>query len=71
MQEAIAQLIEKSSTMGASIERAEIYAVVIDEINKALAKDDNYTAEILMRVARQIVSRSTSQSTSTSTGEIK
>lgn len=69
MQEAIAELIEKSSVMGASVERAEIYAIVIDEMNKALAKDDDYTAKILLRVASQIVSRSTSQSQSTSIGE--
>ena len=69
MQDAIENLIMKSSEMGASIERATIYGSVLEKMNEAIMSGNVETMKLLQEILDEIASRTTSDTTSQTTKE--
>ena len=69
MQDAIENLIMKSSEMGASIERANIYALILEKMHEAIMSSNVETMKLLQDILDDIASRSTSNTTSNTTKE--
>jgi hypothetical protein len=69
MQDAIENLIMKSSEMGASIERAVIFGSVLEKMNEAIMSGNVETMKLLQDILDEIASRNTSNTTSQTTKE--
>lgn len=69
MQTAIENLIEKSSEMGKAIERGEIFIMITEKFNEAIAKDQMVIAEALHEILAELASKTTSNTTSNTTKE--
>jgi len=64
MEYEITEVVRTSSEVGAVIERAEIYTIVLEMMNKAIAEDDLKAMNVLSDILSKIASRSTSNTTS-------
>jgi hypothetical protein len=69
MEDAIENLIMKSSAMGASIERAVIFGAVLEKMNEAIMSGNVETMKLLQDILDEIASRNTSNTTSNTTKE--
>jgi hypothetical protein len=69
MQDAIENLIIKSSEMGASIERASIFGAILERMNEAIMSNNVASMKLLQEILDEIASRTTSQTTSDTTKE--
>jgi hypothetical protein len=67
MQNAIDNLITKSSEMGAAVERAEIFAMVLEKMHEAITKDNAEALIVLKDILDVIGSRVPSNTTSDTT----
>jgi hypothetical protein len=63
MQEAIENLIDKSSEMGKAIERGEIFIMIVEKFNEAVAKNEMAVAKALHDILAEIASKTTSKTT--------
>jgi hypothetical protein len=69
MQDALENLITKSSEMGKAIERGEIFVMITEKFNEAIAKNQMEVATALHEVLSEIASKTTSDTTSQTTKE--
>jgi hypothetical protein len=69
MQDALENLITKSSEMGKAIERGEIFVLITEKFNEAIAKNQTEVAQALHDVLTEIASKTTSNTTSQTTKE--
>jgi hypothetical protein len=69
MQDALENLITKSSEMGKAIERGEIFVLITEKFNEAIAKNQMEIATALHEVLSEIASKTTSDTTSDTTKE--
>jgi len=69
MQDALENLITKSSEMGKAIERGEIFVLITEKFNEAIAKNQMEIAQALHDVLAEIASKTTSDTTSQTTKE--
>jgi hypothetical protein len=69
MQDALENLITKSSEMGASIERATIFGAILEKMNEAIMNEDVKSMKLLQEILDGIASRTTSNTTSQTTKE--
>jgi hypothetical protein len=69
MQDAIENLITKSSEMGASIERASIFGAILEKMNEAIMSEDVKSMKLLQEILDEIASRTTSNTTSDTTSK--
>jgi hypothetical protein len=69
MQKEIENLIDKSSEMGKAIERGEIFIIITEKFNEAIAKNEMAVAQALHDVLAEIASKTTSNTTSQTTKE--
>jgi hypothetical protein len=67
MQKEIENLIDKSSEMGKAIERGEIFIMVVEKFNEAVAKKQIEVATALHEILGEIASKTTSKTTSDTT----
>jgi len=67
MQDALENLITKSSEMGASIERATIFGEILEKMNEAIMNEDVKSMKLLQEILDGIAIRTTSNTTSDTT----
>ena len=69
MKTAIENLIDKSSEMGKAIERGEIFIMILEKFQEAVAKKEMAVVIALQEILGELASKTTSNTTSDTTKE--